>query len=313
MRRARKAATATSLAAFSTIGASPPSASASRARRSAGKRPESGGSKVSGARLARSSRAAGPSMRAGQPSAWRSARACRACRAGPAPSRRDRRPGEWTTDCGWTTISICSGGRPNRRCASISSRPLFIMVAESTEILAPMSQFGCATACSGVALGHLGQRPGAERPARGGQDQPVDRARRWPASNTWKIALCSESTGSSAPPGRVDGVASAAGRRRPAPPCWRAPPWRRAGRRPGSAPGRRQPTIAAITQSAGRAAASTTASGPAAASIAVPASASFSAPVALRDRRPPRGAPAAARACSASASTELPAASASTR
>ncbi len=35
--------------------------------------------------------------------------------------------------------------------ASISSRPLFISVAESTEILAPIDQLGCATACAGVA------------------------------------------------------------------------------------------------------------------------------------------------------------------
>ena len=34
--------------------------------------------------------------------------------------------------------------------ASISSRPLFIMVARIDEILAPIDQFGCATACSGV-------------------------------------------------------------------------------------------------------------------------------------------------------------------
>lgn len=31
------------------------------------------------------------------------------------------------------------------------SSPLFIMVAESTEIFAPMLKFGWATACSGVA------------------------------------------------------------------------------------------------------------------------------------------------------------------
>ncbi len=40
---------------------------------------------------------------------------------------------------------------PNSRQASISSRPLFIRVAESTEIFRPMLQFGWATACSGVA------------------------------------------------------------------------------------------------------------------------------------------------------------------
>ena len=42
-------------------------------------------------------------------------------------------------------------GSPKMWCASMSSRPLFIMVAESTEIFAPMSQVGCATASAGVA------------------------------------------------------------------------------------------------------------------------------------------------------------------
>ena len=34
----------------------------------------------------------------------------------------------------------------------MNSRPLFIIVAESTLILAPMDQFGCFTAISGVTL-----------------------------------------------------------------------------------------------------------------------------------------------------------------
>jgi hypothetical protein len=32
----------------------------------------------------------------------------------------------------------------------MTSKPLFIMVAESTEILRPITHLGCATACSGV-------------------------------------------------------------------------------------------------------------------------------------------------------------------
>ena len=32
----------------------------------------------------------------------------------------------------------------------MTSSALFIIVAESTEIFGPMTQFGCATACSGV-------------------------------------------------------------------------------------------------------------------------------------------------------------------
>ena len=49
-----------------------------------------------------------------------------------------------------TTISMSSGGRSYSHIASISSSPLFIMVAESMVILAPIDQFGCASACSRV-------------------------------------------------------------------------------------------------------------------------------------------------------------------
>ena len=52
---------------------------------------------------------------------------------------------------GWTSTSIFSGGIANRYDASITSRPLFIMVAESTEILAPIAKLGWATASAGVA------------------------------------------------------------------------------------------------------------------------------------------------------------------
>ena len=48
-------------------------------------------------------------------------------------------------------ILTASGGMANRYEASITSRPLFIMVAESIEILTPIDQFGWASACSRVA------------------------------------------------------------------------------------------------------------------------------------------------------------------
>jgi hypothetical protein len=51
---------------------------------------------------------------------------------------------EWITLCGWITTSILSAGAPKSQCASITSRPLFIMVAESTEILRPITQLGWA-------------------------------------------------------------------------------------------------------------------------------------------------------------------------
>ena len=65
-----------------------------------------------------------------------------------APSRKRARP--WTTEVGWMTTSIFSYGTPNKKCASISSRPLFASVAESTVILRPICQVGCSSACSGV-------------------------------------------------------------------------------------------------------------------------------------------------------------------
>src|SRR6266699_6969559 len=57
---------------------------------------------------------------------------------------------EWTALCGWTTTEICLRGRPNRWCASISSRPLFIRVAESTVTLGPIDHRGWFNACSTV-------------------------------------------------------------------------------------------------------------------------------------------------------------------
>ena len=57
---------------------------------------------------------------------------------------------EWTTDCGWTTTSIWSGRQPNSQCASITSSPLFISVAESMVIFGPIFQVGCRSASSAV-------------------------------------------------------------------------------------------------------------------------------------------------------------------
>src|SRR5688572_4238944 len=68
MRRARKAATATSLAALRTIGADPLASRALLAARRAGKRSRSGCSKDRVAIFARSSLSAGVSIRSGQAS-----------------------------------------------------------------------------------------------------------------------------------------------------------------------------------------------------------------------------------------------------
>ena len=67
---ARNFSTATSFAAFSTVGAPPPASSARRASASAGNRAKSGRSNVRLATCARSSRGAGPSIRPGQARQW---------------------------------------------------------------------------------------------------------------------------------------------------------------------------------------------------------------------------------------------------
>ena len=81
---------------------------------------------------------------------------------------------EWMMLCGWITTSIRSGARSNSQRASITSSALFIIVAESTEILRPMTQFGCAQASSGVTSRERRRVAAAERPARRGEDDVVD-------------------------------------------------------------------------------------------------------------------------------------------
>ena len=56
--------------------------------------------------------------------------------------RRRRRSSPWTIDCGCTTTSSRSAGRPNRWCASISSSPLFIRPAELIVTFGPIAQLG---------------------------------------------------------------------------------------------------------------------------------------------------------------------------
>ena len=61
-------------------------------------------------------------------------------------------------------------GRPKRKCASITSSPLFASVAESIVIFAPMFQVGCASASAGVTSRELVSRAAAERPTARGED-----------------------------------------------------------------------------------------------------------------------------------------------
>ena len=80
---------------------------------------------------------------------------------------------EWITDCGCTITSMSSYGTSNSSCASITSSALLTMVAELIVTTGPMSQVGCASACSGVTSRQLVAAPAPERPAAGGEDQPA--------------------------------------------------------------------------------------------------------------------------------------------
>ena len=103
---------------------------------------------------------------------------------------------ECTMLCGWTTTCTWSGRTSKSQRASMISSPLFISVAESTVIFAPIFQVGCRRASATVAsasfsFGH----------SRNGPPDAV-RMIRWTSlrlcpARHWKIALCSESTGRS--------------------------------------------------------------------------------------------------------------------
>ena len=81
----------------------------------------------------------------------------------------------------------------------MTSRPLFISDAESTEIFGPIDHFGCATACAGVTVANASRvqprngPPEAVRVIRAGTSPGL------PARH-WKIALCSLSIGTMVAP-----------------------------------------------------------------------------------------------------------------
>ena len=134
----------------------------------------------------------------------RSACACRDCRAARSPSRRRTPPSSGRRSAGGRAPRSRSGRASKSQRASITSRPLFIIVAESTEILRPMPSSGARTPASGVTARQLGERPRAERAAGRGQQDPADASRGElpcrPCGRHWKIALCSLSIGSSVAP-----------------------------------------------------------------------------------------------------------------
>ena len=106
---------------------------------------------------------------------------------------------ECMTLSGWMSTSMSSGVTEKRCMASMNSRPLFIIVAESTLIFAPMLQFGCAMACAGV-TSFVSSRVLPRK----GPPEPVSRIffsspGRRPVRH-WKMALCSESTGTISAP-----------------------------------------------------------------------------------------------------------------
>ena len=152
---------------------------------------------------------------------------------------------ECTMLCGWITTSIARGATSNSQRASITSRPLFIMVAESTEILRPMTQFGCAQACAGVTASS--ESSGASR---NGPPEAVRTIRRTARTSErhWNTALCSLSTGSNVAP------ASRAARMRSGPAITSASLFASSTRLPARAAASVEarpaaPTIAAITTS----------------------------------------------------------------
>ncbi len=108
-------------------------------------------------------------------------------------------------DCGCTTTSMRSYGVPNRWCASITSRPLFISVAESIVILPPIAQVGCLSA----SLTSTSSSEASERPRNGPPEAVITSRSTAPGGSpaiSWCSAECSESTGISWAP-----VASASG------------------------------------------------------------------------------------------------------
>ena len=100
----------------------------------------------------------------------------------------------WTIDCGWTRTSIRSAGTPKSQRASMTSKPLFIMVAESMVIFAPISHVGCRRASAAVSPS-ICERDSV----RNGPPEAVSSMRvislSWSPTMLWNMAECSESTG----------------------------------------------------------------------------------------------------------------------
>ena len=201
--------TQTSLAALYTAGAVPPRRPASRASATAGNASSSSGWNVQLCERVQSMAGPAPGTRSGQarPSAIGIRMSGGLAWAIVAPSVNSTI--EWITDCRCTTTSIRSKPMPNSRCASISSRPLFTSVAELIVTTGPMSQFGWASAWSGVTSSSSARRrPKNGPPLAVSTSRPTSPA--LPPRRHWAMAECSESTGTICP------GAGPAGHQRPA-------------------------------------------------------------------------------------------------
>ena len=104
---------------------------------------------------------------------------------------------ECTIDCGCTTTCTWSGTTSKSQRASMISSPLFMSVAESIVILAPIFQVGCFSASSTVIAPNLSAGHSRNGPPDAVRRMRWTSPRLWPTRH-WKTALCSESTGSSA-------------------------------------------------------------------------------------------------------------------
>ncbi len=81
---------------------------------------------------------------------------------------------EWMIDCGWMRTSILAASTPKSQRASITSRPLFMRVAESIVIFGPMRQVGWARASSRV----IARRSSRATRSRKGPPEAVRMSRR---------------------------------------------------------------------------------------------------------------------------------------
>jgi hypothetical protein len=104
------------------------------------------------------------------------------------PMSGSRTEDEWSTE-------ILSAVIPNSHRASMISNALFIIVAESTEILGPIFQVGCFKAISGVTVLSCSLRVVSEWTTTRREHDALAGHDALPVCRHWNMALCSLSTG----------------------------------------------------------------------------------------------------------------------